>query len=63
VIIDHGGGWTTLVTGIAQLDAQVGERLVGGSPLGLTGPGRPVVTVELRKDGVPVNPLEAIRPS
>ena len=62
VIIDHGGGWTTLVTGIAQLDARVGDRLVGGSPLGLTGPGRPVVTVELRKDGVPVNPLEAVRP-
>ena len=60
VIIDHGGGWTTLVTGIAQLDAEVGERLVSGSPLGLTGPGRPVVTVELRKDGVPVNPLEAV---
>lgn len=62
VIIDHGGGWTTLVTGIAQLDAQVGEQLVSGSPLGLTGPGRPVLTVELRKDGVPVNPLEAVRP-
>jgi septal ring factor EnvC (AmiA/AmiB activator) len=62
VIIDHGGGWTTLITGIAQLDAQVGERLVGGSPLGLTGPGRPLVTLELRKDGVPVNPLEAVRP-
>ncbi len=63
VIIDHGGGWTTLVTGIAQLDATVGERLVSGSPLGLTGPGRPVVTLELRKDGAPVNPLEAVRPS
>jgi murein hydrolase activator len=63
VIIDHGGGWTTLVTGIAQLDAQVGERLVSGSPLGLTGPGKPVVTVELRKDGQPVNPLEAVRSS
>jgi murein hydrolase activator len=62
VIIDHGGGWTTLVTGLAQLDARVGDRLVGGSPLGLTGPGRPVVTLELRKDGVPINPLDAIRP-
>jgi len=62
IIIDHGGGWTTLVTGLAQLDAQVGERLVEGSPLGTTGPGRPVVTVELRRGGDPINPLEVIRP-
>lgn len=61
VIIDHGGGWTTLVTGLVRLDAQVGERLVEGSPLGLTGPGRPVVTIELRRGGEPVNPLDIIR--
>jgi murein hydrolase activator len=61
VIIEHGNGWTTLVTGIAQLDVDVGERLVSGSPLGLTGPGAPVVTVELRRGGEPVNPLDVIR--
>jgi septal ring factor EnvC (AmiA/AmiB activator) len=60
VIIEHEGGWTTLVTGLAQLDTRVGDRLVSGSPLGLTGPGRPVVTLELRRGGEPVNPLDAV---
>ena len=58
VIIDHAGGWTSLVTGLAQLDVQVGAELVAGSPLGTAGPGRPVITLELRRDGQPVNPLD-----
>jgi septal ring factor EnvC (AmiA/AmiB activator) len=39
----------------------VGEHVVQGSPLGNAGPGRPVLTVELRRDGTPVNPLELVR--
>ena len=61
VIIEHAGGWTTLVTGLAQLDTQVGDRLVAGSPLGVAGAGTSVVTVELRRDGEPVNPLHYVR--
>jgi len=61
VIIDHGGGWTSLVTGLAQLDVRVGQQLVAGSPLGIAGPGRPVITLELRRDGQAVNPLDFIR--
>ncbi len=60
VIIEHGSGLTTLVTGLARLDARVGQSLVAGSPLGLAGPGRPVIGLELRRNGEPVNPLEAI---
>jgi len=62
VIIEHAGGWTTLITGLAQLDAAVGDQLVAGSPLGVTGPGQPHVMVELRQNGEPVNPLQFIRP-
>lgn len=62
VIIEHDGGWTTLVTGLAQLDTAVGDELVAGSPLGVTGPGEPRVTVELRQNGEPVNPLQFLRP-
>lgn len=63
VIIEHGGGWTSLITGLADLDAKVGQNLVQGSPLGVTGAGTPVLGLELRKDGEPVNPLEAMRPN
>lgn len=58
VIVEHDGGWTSLVTGLARVDVQVGDRLVGGSPLGVAGAARPAVTLELRRDGEPVNPLE-----
>lgn len=61
VIIEHGGGWTSLVTGLALLDTRVGRSVVAGSPVGQAGPGRPVLTLELRKDGSPVNPLDFLR--
>lgn len=61
VIIEHGGGWTSLVTGLSQLDARVGQQVVAGSPLGRAGPGRPVLSLELRHAGEPVNPLEFLR--
>ncbi len=61
VIIEHGGGWTSLVTGLADLSARVGQQLVTGAPLGIAGPGRPVVSLELRRAGQPVNPLDFVR--
>lgn len=60
VIIEHNGGWTSLVTGLARVDVRVGERLVGGAPLGIAGPGRPTVALELRRGGAPVNPLQFV---
>jgi len=61
VIVEHEGGWTSLVTGLARLDARVGEALVAGSPLGITAPGDPIVTLELRRNGDPVNPLQYLK--
>lgn len=60
VIIEHDGGWTSLVTGLARTDVDVGEGLVPGAPLGVAAPVTPVVTLELRRDGAPVNPLEYV---
>lgn len=58
VILEHEGGWTSLVTGMARIDVAVGDGLVSGSPLGVAAPTRPVIVLELRRDGEPVNPLE-----
>jgi murein hydrolase activator len=55
VIIDHGRGWTTLITGLAALDARVGDPVSQGSPIGHAGRGRPTITVELRRQGQPVD--------
>lgn len=57
VIIEHPGGWTSLVTGLARVDVPVGESVVSGAPLGVAGQVDPQVTLELRRDGEPVNPL------
>jgi septal ring factor EnvC (AmiA/AmiB activator) len=56
VIIDHGQGWTSLVTGMSRLivapDAVVGQ----GTPLGIAASGEePTVTLELRRRGRPVD--------
>jgi len=57
VIIEHEGGWTSLVTGLGRLDTEPGEQLVAGSPLGVVEPSDGTVRLELRRDGAPVNPL------
>lgn len=57
VIIAHDGGWTSLVTGLGEVDVEVGDELVGGAPLGSAAAQQPSIALELRWDGTPVNPL------
>jgi septal ring factor EnvC (AmiA/AmiB activator) len=61
VIIDHGGGWTSLVTNLAERAVEVGTELVAGAPLGRTGPARAQIAVELRFRGKPVPIAEQLR--
>ena len=61
VILAHDDSWTSLITGMAEVNVRVGDVLVAGAPLGVAGPGRPVLTLELRHDGEPVNPLDYVR--
>lgn len=58
IIIEHAGGWTSLVTGLARIDVEVGEEVIGGAPLGGAGDEEPLIGIELREDGTPVNPLD-----
>lgn len=55
VILDHGGGWTTLVSGLATIRVQVGGGVSAGTTLGTAGQSRPLISVELRRDGQPVD--------
>jgi murein hydrolase activator len=57
VIIEHDGGWTSLLTGLARSDVAVGQAVIGGSPIGVAGRRGDPVTIELRREGTPVNPL------
>jgi len=62
VIIAHDGGWSSLVTGLGRVDVAVGQMVVQGAPLGVAEPGHPRMSVELRKDGTPVNPMDYLKP-
>jgi septal ring factor EnvC (AmiA/AmiB activator) len=63
LIIDHGGGYHTLLAGLGQIDTVVGQRLAAGEPVGVMpeggdgADGSPSLYVELRRDGQPINPL------
>ncbi len=56
VIIDHGDGWTSLVTGLAATGVAAGQRVAAGIPIGTAAmDDDPQVTVELRRRGRPVD--------
>lgn len=52
VIIDHGAGWTTLVTGLGALTVRRGQAVAAGAPIGRAAMNDGVrMTVELRRQG------------
>lgn len=55
MIIDHGGGWTSLLTGLIALSANVGDQLDAGTPIGRTSSDDADITIELRRAGRPVD--------
>lgn len=59
LIIEHGEGYHTLLAGMARIDTSVGQHLVAGEPVGVMGDSeeKPLLYVELRHQGQPVNPL------
>ncbi len=60
LIIEHGGRYHTLLSGLGRIDAVVGQWLLAGEPVGILGgpPGAtPELYLELRHAGRPINPL------
>lgn len=51
VIIEHGGGWTSLITNVERLGVEKGVRVRQGSEIGAAGSGQPEILVELRRNG------------
>ena len=74
VILDCGGGYHFVLAGLDRLDAQAGDPVQPGEPLG-TMPdwdpaepsdkagSRPALYVELRYDGRPLDPAPFLRPT
>ena len=60
-IVEHANGWTSLVTGLGSLDVDTGQNVTAGTALGLAASGSQGVSLELRRDGEPVNPLDYLQ--
>jgi murein hydrolase activator len=67
LIINAGGGYHVLLAGMGRIDVSVGQFVLAGEPIAVMGPSvsasqggndntRPVLYVEFRKDGRPVDP-------
>lgn len=58
VILDHGGGWTTLIAGIGAISVKTGQKVAQNAPIGAAPVGdTPRITVELRRKGRAVDPV------
>lgn len=61
VIIEHDGGFHSLIAGLEKIDTVVGQSVSAGEPLGvLSGGSKPVLYYELRQNGQPVDPSTRI---
>ncbi len=60
LILEHGEGYHTLLAGLTRIDTVLGQWLAAGEPVGLMEKedrDAPVLYVELRRNGQPINPL------
>ena len=60
LIIEHGEGYHSLLAGLARIDNVIGQQVLSGEPAGIMGNSKktpPVLYVELRRNGQPINPL------
>ncbi len=61
VIIDHGDGWTSSITGLGAAAVRVGDAVAQGQPIGRTASGEAAqVTVELRRRGQPIDLVQML---
>jgi len=59
LIIEHGEGYHSLLAGMTRIDVEQGQKILAGEPVGVmeqSESGQPVLYVELRRDGQPINP-------
>lgn len=61
VIVDHGEGWVSVVTGLGTTQVGVGQGVVAGSPIGRAPPSASPIGLELRHSGSAVDVLAALR--
>ncbi|MBL0930093.1 MAG: peptidoglycan DD-metalloendopeptidase family protein [Alphaproteobacteria bacterium] len=59
LILEHSGGYHSVLAQLGRIDAVVGQAVTAGEPVGRAGAseqGTPVLYLELRRNGQPVDP-------
>ncbi|MDE1152627.1 MAG: peptidoglycan DD-metalloendopeptidase family protein [Micavibrio sp.] len=62
LIVEHAGGYHSLIAGLGRIDTVVGATLAAGEPVGIaeTSQTDPRIYYELRQNGEPVNPRQLV---
>ena len=61
LILQHKGGYHSFLAGFGRIDAEMGQEVAAGEPLGILpakGNGRPELYFEWRRNGEPADPME-----
>ena len=57
IIIEHGEGYLSLLSGLENIDVELGQMLLAGEPVGqMPNHDRAELYIEIRKDNQPINP-------
>ena len=57
LIIEHDGGYHSLLAGLARIDSRLGQWVLAGEPVGAMGEQERVLYLEMRQQGKPFDPL------
>ncbi|NYZ13603.1 peptidoglycan DD-metalloendopeptidase family protein [Azospirillum sp. RWY-5-1] len=63
LIVEHAGGYHSLIAGLGRIDTTVGKHVAAGEPIGLMpspSDGNPDLYYELRRHGQPINPQRGL---
>lgn len=63
LIVEHAGGYHSLIAGLGRIDTTVGKLVAAGEPIGLMpspSGGNPDLYYELRRHGQPINPQRGL---
>ena len=66
LILEHSGGYHSLIAGFGRLDARIGQQVLAGEPVGVTAlpqsgtTDTPTLYFEFRSNGQPINPVQGL---
>lgn len=61
VIINHGNGYLSVLTGMDKINVLVGQDVIGGEPIGRMPSSSPEFYMELHKNGQAINPAQVFK--